>query len=217
MNNKTIIAIFGANGKIGSHFVEQALDAGYSLKAFVRNSAKSKHAANPNIEVLEGDATNAEDVERAVAGVDVVVSCLGNVKVNGKYVTIMHAAHDNILTAAAKQPKAPRCILISSIGCGGTSWIIKQMLTLLAGKTSFSDYERADKRVREETSVPFLLVRPYALTDKAGKGKYYVTKEQNGTFLKPISRADVAKFILDAVPNPQWDGNPGVLLGGARS
>lgn len=35
--------------------------------------------------------------------------------------------------------------------------------------------------------------------------------------LKSISRADVAKFILDAVTDSQWDGSPGVLLGGAKA
>ena len=58
------------------------------------------------------------------------------------------------------------------------------------------------------------MVRPYALTDKEGKGKYFVTKKQNGTFLKSISRADVAKYMLDAITDSQWDGSPGVLLGG---
>ena len=35
--------------------------------------------------------------------------------------------------------------------------------------------------------------------------------------MKPISRADVAKFMLDAVTDTQWDDSPGVLLGGAKS
>lgn len=73
------------------------------------------------------------------------------------------------------------------------------MLILIGSKTGFADYEKADKRIREEKTVPFVLVIPYALTDKEGKGKYYATKKQNGTFLKSISRANVAKFMLDAV------------------
>lgn len=217
MNKEITVAVFGASGNVGNHFVNQALEAGFKIKAFVRSPKKYSLSDNPNVEVVEGNVTNFTDVERAIKNVDFVVSCLGNVKVNGKYTTIMHTAHDNILKAATKQTKAPRCILISTIGCGGTSWIIKQMLTLFVGKTTFADYEKADKRIREEKTVPFVLLRPYALTDKEGKGKYYVTKKQNGTFLKSISRADVAKFMLDAVTDTQWDGNPGVLLGGAKS
>ena len=213
MNNEITITVFGANGNLGSHFVNQALEAGFKIKAFVRTAFSYEHSNNSKVEVIEGNATNLEDVEKAVTKTDVVVSCLGN----PKKVQIMYKSHDNILTAASKQTNIPKCILISSIGCGGTSWIIKQMLTLIGGKASFADYEKADKRVSEEKSVPFVLVRPYALTDKEGKGKYYVTKNQNGTFLKSISRADVAKYILDAVSDSQWDGSPGVLLGGPKS
>ncbi|WGK69908.1 NAD(P)H-binding protein [Candidatus Haliotispira prima] len=216
MDKKITVAVFGASGNVGNHFVNQALEAGLTIKAFVRNPKKYSLSENPNVEIIEGNVTNFADVERAVTNADVVISCLGNVKVNGNYITIMHTAHDNILKAASKQTTVPRCIFISTIGCGGTSWLVKQMLTLIVGKTTFADYEKADKRIREENTVPFLLVRPYALTDKEGNGKYYVTKNQNGTFFKPISRADVAKFILNAVTDQQWDGSPGVLLGGAK-
>ena len=210
MKNKMTITVFGANGNLGSHFVNKALEAGFKIKAFVRNSSTYEYSNNSKVEVIEGNATNIEDIEKAVTKTDVIVSCLGN----PKKVQIMYKSHDNILTATSKQTNIPKCILISSIGCRGTSWIIKQMLTLIGGKSSFDDYEKADKRISEEKSVPFVLVRPYALTDKEGRGKYYVTKKQNGTFLKSISRADVAKFMLDAVTDDQWDGSPGVLLGG---
>ncbi|MDG1100484.1 MAG: SDR family oxidoreductase [Saprospiraceae bacterium] len=167
MKNKMTITVFGANGNLGSHFVNQALEAGFKIKAFVRNSSTYEYSNNSKVEVIEGNATNIEDVEKAVTKTDVIVSCLGN----PKKVQIMYKSHDNILTATSKQTNIPKCILISSIGCGGTSWIIKQMLTLIGGKSSFDDYEKADKRISEEKSVPFVLVRPYALTDKEGRGK----------------------------------------------
>ena len=210
MNNEITITVFGANGNLGSHFVNQALEARFKIKAFVRSAASYEHSNNSKVEVIEGNATNINDVEKAVTNTDVIVSCLGNPKKS----QIMFKSHDNILKVASEQTNIPKCILISSIGCGRTSWIIKQMLILIGGKSSFADYEKADKRISNEKSVPFVLVRPYALTDKEGKGKYFVTKKQNGTFLKSISRADVAKYMLDAVTDSKWDGSPGVLLGG---
>ena len=212
MQKQTKIAVFGATGKVGTHFVEQALRAGYQVRACVRNRAKVSQSVAQEIEPFEGDALNVADVERAVAGIDVVVSCLGNV---GKHL-IMSTAHSNIMNAAAKQPQPPRCIMISSVGLGGTSWLIKLMLTLIAGRASIADFERADKRVREDTVVPFVLVRPYALTDKPGSGRYHATQKQNATFMRPISRADVATFMVDAVADTQWDGALGVQLGGKK-
>lgn len=212
MNQQNKIVVFGATGKVGTHFVEQAMHAGYQVRAFVRNRTKLSQAVTDKIEVFEGDALNSADVERAVADVDVVVSCLGG---TGKR-PIMYTAYNNIMTAAAKQPQPPRCIMISSVGLGGTSWLIKFMLTLIAGKATITDFEKADKRIHEETAVPFVLVRPYALTDKPGNGRYRATQNQNATFMRPIPRADVATFMVDAVDNRQWDGKRGVQLGGAK-
>ena len=212
MTQQQKIAVFGATGKVGSHFVEQALRARYQVRVCIRNRAKLSQPIAQKVEVFEGDALNMADVEQAVAGVDFVVSCLGG---TGKR-PIMYTAYNNIMTAAAKQPQPPRCIMISSVGLGGTSWLIKLMLTMIAGRATLADFERADKRVREEVVVPFVLVRPYALTDKPGNSRYHATQKQNATFMRPISRADVATFMVDAVADRQWDGKLGVQLGGAK-
>ena len=210
MSNKKL-AVFGATGKVGSHFVRQALEAGYTLRVLVRNAAKFGYSDRANVDVIVGDATDLGDVEKTMASADVVVSCLGN----PKNVLIMEKAYDNIMTAAAKQAQPPRCIMISSIGLGGSSWLIKLMLTLIAGKASVDDGEQADKRVREDSKAPFVLVRPYALTDKAGIGNYTLIKGKDGTFARPISREDVALFMLRCVEDDQWDKRA-VMLGGTR-
>ena len=136
MNNEITITVFGANGNLGSHFVNQALEAGFKIKAFVRSAASYEHSNNSKVEVIEGNATNINDVEKAVTNTDVIVSCLGNPKKS----QIMFKSHDNILKVASEQTNIPKCILISSIGCGRTSWIIKQMLILIGGKSSLSAF-----------------------------------------------------------------------------
>jgi len=161
MNETKTIAVFGATGKVGSEFVERALNAGYRIRALVRNEAT-----------------------------------------------------DAIMTAAAAQPTPPRCLMISSIGVGGSSWMIKGMLTLIGGRAGFADYERAEARVRAETTAPFVVIRPYALTDKPGTGRYRVLEGQTAHFAKSIPRADVARFFFDCLENTQWDGAC-VNIGGA--
>lgn len=205
------VTVFGASGSVGQQVVKLAVTKGYEVTAFVRNKEKIEAVAPPNVKIHQGDATRFDDVVLAIQNTDVIISCLGNTK----KALIMHASHDNILNAAAAQSNIPRCILISSVGCGGTSWLIKMSLTLIAGKDSFNDYEQADARIRNESKVPFCLVRPYGLTDKPGKGRYHATKNQNGTFMRPISRTDLAQFFVDAIEGQQWDGAPGTLLGGA--
>ncbi len=96
-------------------------------------------------------------------------------------------------------------------------WMLIAMGTMTGlVKASFDDYEAADARIQRQSDVPCVLVRPYALTGKPGIGRYHATETQSATFLRSISRADVARFLLDAVTDARWDGKPGVQLGGAR-
>lgn len=209
--NKTVL-VFGANGNVGSHFVNQALEAGYKLKAFVRSPEKYTLSDNPNVEVVKGDATNFDDVEKAMKGADIVVSCLGNPP--KKKIYIMEKAYDNIMLAASKQPNSPRCLMISSIGVNGTSWFVRFLLRLFNGKEGFTDYEKADKRVLEEKDVPFVVIRPAGLTDKNGVGKYRVIPKPTVFFPRFISRSDVAKFFIDSLNDTSFDGKA-VMIEGA--
>ncbi|MCM8922346.1 MAG: SDR family oxidoreductase [Candidatus Thiodiazotropha sp.] len=90
------------------------------------------------------------------------------------------------------------------------------MITVLGRKKGFEDYEKADKRVREEQRVPYMLVCPYALTNNEGLEKYKVIQAKKQHFMKSIARADVAKFLVDCVKDTQWDNKDTILLGGAK-
>ena len=207
---KTIL-VFGANGNLGSHFVNQALDAGYKIRAFVRSPEKYSLSDNANIEVFRGDATNYDDVEKAMSGVDIVVSCLGNPP--KKKIYIMEEAYDNIMLAASTQTKPPRTLMISSIDIGGSSWFVKFLLQQIGGKEGFNDFEKAEKRVLEEKEVPFVAIRPAGLTDKQGKGKYRIINKPTVFFPKFISRSDVANFFVACLTDTSFDGKTVMIQG----
>ena len=208
--DKTVL-VFGANGNLGSHFVNQALETGYKIKAFLYSAKSYEHANNPNVEVVQGDATNFDDVEKAIKGVDIVVSCLGNPP--KKKIYIMNKAYENIMLAAFDQPKPPRCLMISSIGIGGSSWLVKFLLQQIGGKEGFADFEKAEKRVLEEKNVPFVAIRPAGLTDKMGKGKYQIIDKPTVFFPKFISRSDVATFFVDCLSDTSFDGKAVMIQG----
>ncbi len=203
------VALLGATGGVGGHFLERALEAGHQIRVLVRDP--SRLPSVQGLTAIKGDATNRDDIDALVAGAGVIVSCLGN----PKGMLIMEGAADAILEAAARQPGPPKCLFVTSIGCGGSSWVIKQVLSLIGGRQGFADYDRADARIRAETTVPWVLVRPAALTDKQGTGRYRVFRS-SGTFARPIPRADVAKFLFDAMTCDDWDGQGGVQLAGSN-
>jgi putative NADH-flavin reductase len=68
--------IFGASGATGLELVRKALDAGCLVTGFVRSAPKLT-ISHPNLSVVVGDALSREDVSNAIAGHEVVVSCLG--------------------------------------------------------------------------------------------------------------------------------------------
>ncbi len=208
---KKTVLVFGANGNLGSHFVNQALEAGYKIKAFLYSAKSYEHKNNPNVEMVQADATNYDDVEKAVSGVDIVVSCIGNPP--KKKIYIMDKAYDNIMLAASTQTKPPRALMISSIGIGGSSWFVKFLLQQIGGKEGFADFEKAEKRVLEEKDVPFVTIRPAGLTDKEGQGKYRVIDKPTVFFPKFISRSDVAKFFVDCLSDNSFDGKAVMIQG----
>jgi putative NADH-flavin reductase len=56
------LTIFGASGRTGKPLVEQALNAGHEVTAFVRDPSKltTKHG---HLKVIRGDATDLAAVE----------------------------------------------------------------------------------------------------------------------------------------------------------
>jgi nucleoside-diphosphate-sugar epimerase len=206
------IALLGGSGNVGGHYATAALEAGHSIRALARNVDKLAIADHSDVTAIQGDATSASDVGALIDGADVVVSCVGN---PNKQIHIMEATANNILSAAAKIPSPPRCIFISSMGCGGSSWLLAKVLGPIGGRASWVDYEAADLRIRDEKEVPFVLLRPYGMNDKPGKGTYKISGKSSVTFALPIPKADVAKFLLDATTDNQWDGPAGVQLTGA--
>ena len=208
---KQTVLVFGANGKLGTHVVNQALDKGYKIKAFVRNPEKYTLTKGQDVEAVKGNATNIENVKHAMEGADIVVSCLGNPQ--KKEIYIMEKAYSNIMLAASASHLSPRCLMISSIGIGGSSWLVKFLLKKIGGKEGFTDFENAEKRVLEKKDVSFVVIRPAGLTDKKGKEKYHLITKPTVFFPKFISRSDVAKFFVDCISDTSYDGKAIMIEG----
>ncbi|MCP1515147.1 MULTISPECIES: NAD(P)-dependent oxidoreductase [Pseudomonas] len=66
------IAIIGATGRAGSQLLEEALRRGYSVVAIARNT--DTLAARAGVTVEQVDALNADALQQAISGSDVVIS-----------------------------------------------------------------------------------------------------------------------------------------------
>ena len=145
-----------------------------------------------------------------VDGADVVVSCLG-IQPGGNP-SVMSTAFTNILAASRQQKTPPRFVCMTTMGVGGTSFHIKLVLKLfVAGIKQIDDYERADKLVRHNGDVPYVIVRAAHLMDSPGTGAYKHSLKGFYHIAMKIPRADVASFLLRAASSAEFE-NKGVQL-----
>ena len=192
------IAIFGATGKVGRHLVDQALERGDRVTAFVRDPSKLTMQRHERLKVVQGNVQNPKDVEQAVAGTDAVLSVLGQTKTSSE--DVLTEGIKNIVAAMNKHGVRR---LVSLTGAGVrdpkdepklVDRVIGSLLKLL--QRDLLEDALGAARVIQESDLDWVIVRAPVLNEGEKKGEYrvgYVGKE-SGTRL---SRADLAGFMLE--------------------
>ena len=195
------LAIFGATGGTGRQIVRQALEAGHSVTALVRNPAKAviEHAS---LTLVQGNVLNQADVTPVVAGADAVIVALDNTADNPEMVV---SRGTGVVIQAMQAQGVRRIIIVSSIGVGESKEQVSFVFKMLMGtilKKAMEDKEAQEKLVKA-SDLEWTIVRPGGLTDAPATGAY-----QSGTDPKikagQVSRADVAAFVLRQVEDPQY-------------
>jgi len=198
------IVVFGASGGTGLKVVEQALEAGHTVTAFVRTPSKIT-IQHPSLTLFQGDVMDSAEVEKAISGQDAVISTLGPTRppVPG----MMETAAKNIL-AAMKKHGVLR--IVSTTGAGVRQpedkpklmdHLIGALLNLLAKDVVLDS--AANVRLIQSSDLDWTIVRFPRLMDGAHTGKYrvgYVSKDSS----TQLSRADGADFVLKELTGKQW-------------
>jgi len=185
--------IFGAGGQgVGALTVERALAEKRPVIALVRNPEAAVRLEAKGVQVVIGDACNAESVAQAcqaAGAAATVISTMGGAQ--------DYQAHRTVIDEAEKAG-IRRMILVSSLGCG-ESW---QFLSDRA-KAAFGQAVR-EKSLAESwlqtSTLDYAILRPGGLLngDATGKAQRFQQQEVHGF----VQRADVAAHIqaLDADP-----------------
>ncbi len=188
------LTIFGATGSIGLQLVEQALEAGHRVTAFVRTPAKLTIKHN-NLQVVQGDVLNLAAVVQAVAGQEAVLCALG-AGLKGK---LRAAGTRNIIQAMA-QAGVERLICQTTLGVGD-SWANLNfywkyiMFKGLLGQ-AYADHVQQEAFVKQ-SALKWTIVRPGAFTAGPRTGQYrHGFAATDKTTKLSISRADVADYML---------------------
>lgn len=113
--------VTGGTGLLGSHIVEQLVRRGRRVRALVRKGSDVRFLRSLNVELCEGDLSDAESLKRACAGVSVVYHAAARVGDWGPWAEFVEWTIKGTrrLLDAAIAAKVPRFIHISSISAYG--------------------------------------------------------------------------------------------------
>ncbi|MBD2259286.1 NAD(P)H-binding protein [Pseudanabaena sp. FACHB-2040] len=188
------VLVIGAAGKTGRQVVDQALAAGHTVTAFMRDS--THYNAPPNVRVFTGDATDQAAMSHATAGQDAVIDTVGG-KTPWKKTEIEQKVARAVV-AAAKKNGTRRIIAISALGVGDSTAQATLPFRLLLLPT-FLRGSTADKTAMEreiaQAEIPYVLVRPAVLNDQPAVGSVRVLSGvEKG---HQVTRADLAAFVVE--------------------
>jgi len=106
------ITVFGASGAIGKLFIRKALDKGFKVRAYVRNTSKFD-LTHQNLVTIQGELHDFDKVKHAISDADAVISTLGPPLKRKNDVFAVLEGHKNIVTAM-EMAKVKRFITIAT-------------------------------------------------------------------------------------------------------
>jgi putative NADH-flavin reductase len=186
---------------------EQALAARHDVVAVTRRPADFP-IAHQRLTVAAADVYDAEAVERAVEGAEVVLSTLG-VPFTRKPINVYSDGIGHVATAMS-QHGVKRLVVVSSSATephhhadGGflLNRVLQPLVTATIGKTTYADMRRMENLVRS-SDLEWTIMRPSGLFDAPAVTKYELHEDQApGIF---TSRADLAASLLEQASDARF-------------
>jgi uncharacterized protein YbjT (DUF2867 family) len=198
------LSVLGAAGATGIPLVEQALAAGHEVTALVRSGQKL--AANPNLHVVEGDATDRAAVSEAMNGGDAVISVLG---ARGPVM----AEATRAIVGAATQKGPERVVMLSSFGVARDRLTpLTKLVTGMAMGSQIKD-KTAGEDVLRASGLDWTIVYATKLTNAPETEARVVPESEKVRMSQNISRAGVASFLLQAATEDLYSRRGVVITG----
>lgn len=217
------IAIIGATGGTGRKVMERALELGHEVVAVARRP----EVINPAERLItrQGDVFDASSMAKAIAGTDVVISCIGPTSnfslgtamskgilnvlaANFSPGTVMSEGIQNIL-AACQRTGVKRLVMQSGIGLSdGKELSAGNRCAIGINRRIFSKAIK-DKAIAEHavqrSDLDWVIVRPAGLNNAAATLKYTAGPSARIAPFRPLSFIDCADCLVRAATSePAW-------------
>jgi uncharacterized protein YbjT (DUF2867 family) len=199
------LAIFGGTGITGKLLVEQALDAGNEVVAYVRDPTKLDTKSD-RYTIMQGELVDEEKIASALKGAGAVLSALGPKRGSkGKPLT----RGMRVIIAAMKRQGVRRLVVTSNLSAKDPHDLpefrarVLVALVRLAMRGAYEEVHGVAGTVRE-SDLDWTIVRLTTLNNNPKSVKVragYMGKGEVGTW---ISRADAADFMLQQVQDAKY-------------
>jgi uncharacterized protein YbjT (DUF2867 family) len=213
------LLILGASGGVGRWATRLAAEKGHRVRVLVRPAAAFDPP--PGVEVMRGEALDPGTLERAVAGVDAVLCCLGQRRSGRSPWSRPLSPADlmerviRLLIPAMSDAHVRRLVVVSAGGVaeseaqltGPTRWLVRQ------GRIGEAYRDLAAmERALADSGLDWLAARPVTLIDGGPTGQ--AREVERYRFTSTVRRSDVAAWMLVALEFGEPLGGRRVLLGG---
>jgi len=188
------IFVLGATGGTGTALIEQALERGHDVMALVRSPHKL--GARPKLAVVEGDPRSAAALEKSLPGSDVVISALGPPIPPLRRTTILGDAAQATVTAMVATGVRRVLAISGELQHREPGAMVTILRATLLRRLARDQAEL--ERVVGASPLDWTIARPTRLTRGALTRAYRTEVDGPPARPRPISRADVAHFLLDA-------------------
>ncbi len=198
------LAVFGASGPTGKLVVQQALEQGHKVTAFVRSPEKF-NLSNPDLTVIKADALTPSTFENHLEGHDVLLSALG-IGQSFKDTTLYSESGNNIIEAMRKSG-VNKFICLTSGGVEDDDpsfeFIYKLVFKRLLRKP-YNNMKKLESYLQSVNDIDWIIVRPSRLVNTPLTGVYRVSARYAPKGGSKISRADLSQFILKQLDSNEW-------------
>ena len=196
------VVVFGATGRTGREILDQALEKGHEVTAFVRDASRltfenKDSAVEGRPHIVTGDVFDFNAVKKAVHGQEVVICALGS---NSLTTTTVRREGTANIIKAMEQEHVDRLLVVSAMGTG-ESWsslsFTNKLIYATILRSSRQDHEAQETLVKN-SGLKWTIIRPSGLSDGSSTGTYTIGENIKGESSR-IAGADVAHAIVKEI------------------
>lgn len=197
-----LIGLLGATGRTGRAILKLGLPKGHRFRCLVRDP-QMLEADFDRVEVLEGDSLDETKVARLSHGCGAVICVIGHGK-GSPADLLAHSARNLLIT----RPRRLVWLASATVDLHGDRKGVRDEIAasgarLFSGRRVRDNQDAAD--LIQAAASEAVIVRVPAISDAAPRSNWRLTENRPASH-QPVSRLDVAAFLLQAAVDPVLPG-----------